>query len=44
MTIINIQELSKIIDVTILRIRNNLMLKRKQNLKFKIIFLQFKRK
>jgi len=43
-TIINIQELNKIINATILRIRNDLILKREQKSKFRIIFLQFKRK
>jgi len=41
--IINAQELSKIIDATILRIRNDLILKKEQKLKLKIIFLQFKK-
>ncbi len=38
-TIINVQELNKIINIIILRIRNNLMLKKEQKSKFKIIFL-----
>jgi hypothetical protein len=44
MIIINVQELNKIIDATILRIRNNLMLKKEQKLKLRITFLQFKKK
>jgi len=43
-TIINIQELSKTINATILRIRNNLILKKEQKLRLKILFLQFKKK
>jgi hypothetical protein len=42
--IINAQKFEKIIDVTILRIRNNLILKKEQKLKLKIIFLQLKKK
>jgi hypothetical protein len=42
--IINIQELSKTINATILRIRNNLISKKEQKLRLKIIFLQFKKK
>ena len=42
--VINIQELSKTIDVTMLRIRNDLMLKRKQKSRLKIILMQLKRK
>ncbi len=41
--IINPQEFIKITDVTILRIRNNLILKREQKLKLRIIFLQLKK-
>jgi len=42
--IINIQELSKTINATILRIRNTLISKKEQKLRLKIIFLQFKKK
>jgi len=42
--IINAQEFEKIINVTILCIRNNLISKKEQKLKLKIIFLQFKKK
>jgi broad-specificity NMP kinase len=42
--IIYIQELDKIIDVAMLRIRSDLMSKKEQKLKLKIIFLQFKKK
>ncbi len=41
--IINAQEFKKITNVTILRIRNNLILKREQKLKLRIIFLQLKK-
>jgi len=41
-TIINAQELSKIIDATMLSICNDLILKREQKLRLKIIFLQLK--
>ena len=42
--IINVRKLSKIINVAMLRIRNNLMLKREQKSKLRITSLQFKRK
>jgi len=42
--IINAQELSKTINATMLRIRNDLMLKKEQKSKLKIIFLQLKKK
>ena len=42
--IINAQKLNKIINAIILRIRNDLILKKEQNLKLKIIFLQLKKK
>jgi len=42
--IINVQKFEKIINVTMLRIRNNLMSKKKQKLKLRIIFLQLKRR
>ncbi len=40
----NVQKFKKIINVIILRIRNNLMLKRERKSKLKITFLQLKRK
>lgn len=43
-TIMNVQELSKIINVAMLRIRNNLMLKKEQESKLKITLLQLKKK
>jgi len=42
--IINAQKLNKIIDAIILRIRNDLILKKEQKLKLKITFLQLKKK
>jgi len=42
-TTINAQKFKKIINITILRICNNLVLKKEQKLKLKIIFLQFKK-
>ncbi len=42
-TIINAQELSKTIDATMLSICNDLILKREQKLRLKIIFLQLKK-
>jgi len=42
--IINVQKLSKTIDVIILRIRNDLILKREQKSKLKIMVLQLKKK
>jgi len=44
MIIINVQKFKKIINIAILRIHNNLILKKRQKLKLKIIFLQFKRR
>jgi len=41
--IINVQKLSKTIDVIILRIRNDLILKREQKSKLKIMVLQLKK-
>ena len=43
-TTINAQKFKKIINITTLRICNNLILKKEQKLKLKIIFLQFKKK
>jgi len=40
----NVQKFKKIINVIMLRIRNNLMLKRERKSKLKITFLQLKRK
>jgi len=40
----NVKEFEKIINVTILYIRNNLMLKKEQKLKLKIISLQLEKK
>jgi len=42
--IINVQEFEKIINVAMLRIRNDLMSKKEQKLKLKITFLQLKKK
>ncbi len=41
--IINVQEFEKIINVAMLRIRNDLMSKKEQKLKLKITFLQHKK-
>jgi len=41
--IINVQEFEKIINVAMLRIRNDLMSKKEQKLKLKITFLQLKK-
>ncbi len=40
----NVQKFKKIINVIMLRIRNDLMLKRERKSKLKITFLQLKRK
>jgi hypothetical protein len=43
-TIINVQKFKKIINIVMLRICNNLMSKKEQKLKARIIFLQLKKK